>query len=134
MIKSHPIRLKRSVDLKEAIEAYVKSNNIQAGWISTCLGSLTDYHIRFANQPQGEKQAGHFEIVSLTGTVSVNGCHLHISVSDNKGKTIGGHLLHNNLVYTTAEIIIMEDDEFVFSREKDGTTLWEELQIRKKHQ
>ena len=134
MLKSHPLRLKPSSDLRKEIEAYVIANNIQAGWISTCVGSLTDYHIRFANQPQGEKQAGHFEIVSLTGTVSVNGSHLHISISDSTGKTIGGHLLQNNLVYTTAEIIITEDDEFVFTREKDGTTLWEELQICKKDQ
>lgn len=134
MIQSHPIRLKPSADLKKEIEAYAKSNDIKAGWISTCVGSLTDYHIRFANQPQGEKHSGHFEIVSLTGTVSANGCHLHISISDSTGKTIGGHLLDRNLVYTTAEIILMEDDEFVFTREKDGTTPWEELQIKKKDQ
>jgi len=134
MRKTHPIRLRPSADLKKEIEAYVIANNIQGGWISSCVGSLTDYHIRFANQPQGERHAGHFEIVSLTGTVSVNGCHLHISISDSSGKTIGGHLLHSNLVYTTAEIIITEDDEFVFTREKDGTTPWEELQIRKKDQ
>src|SRR6476620_600550 len=78
MTKSHPIRIKPSADLKKEIEAYVKANNIQAGWISTCVGSLTDYHIRFANQEKGDSGTGHFEIVSLVGTVSVNGSHLHI--------------------------------------------------------
>ena len=37
-----------------------------------------------------------------------------------------------NLVYTTAEIVIGESRELVFTREKDGTTPWEELQVRKK--
>jgi len=131
MLKSHPIRLRPSSDLKKDIEAYVKAATIKAGWISTCVGSLTDYNIRFANQQQGTKGSGHFEIVSLTGTLSVNGCHLHISISDSTGKTIGGHLLESNFVYTTAEIIIIEDDAFEFTREKDGSTPWAELQIKK---
>ena len=31
----------------------------------TCVGSLTDYNLRFANQPEGSKGSGHFEIVSF---------------------------------------------------------------------
>lgn len=61
--------------------------------MSTCVGSLTNNTIRFANQSEGSKDDGHFEIVSLIGSVSVNGSHLHISISDSTGKTIGGHLL-----------------------------------------
>ncbi len=134
MSKTHPLRLKPGADLKKEIEQYVKANKIQAGWISTCAGSLTHYNIRFANQPTGSTAEGHFEIVSLAGTVSVNGSHLHISVSDSTGTTIGGHLLDGNLVYTTAEIILQEDENFLFTREKDGTTPWEELQIKRKDQ
>jgi predicted DNA-binding protein with PD1-like motif len=131
MPKTHPIRLKPGADLRNEIEAYVKQHNIKAGWISTCAGSLTQYNIRFANQSGGSKGSGYFEIVSLGGTVSVNGSHIHISVSDSTGKTIGGHLLDSNIVYTTAEIIIQEDDDFSFTREKDDSTPWEELQIKK---
>lgn len=131
MIKTHPLRLKPGADLKTEIETYVKTHKIHAGWIASCAGSLTNYNIRFANQPEGSKGQGHFEIVSLSGTVSMNGSHIHVSISDSTGKTIGGHLLDSNIVYTTAEIILQEDDSFVFSREKDGTTPWEELQIKK---
>lgn len=134
MTKTHAFRLKSGNDLRKEIESFVKANNIQAGWISCGVGSLTNYNIRFANQPDGSKDSGHFEIVSLIGTVSVNGSHIHISVSDSTGKTIGGHLLDSNLVYTTAEIVIQESDDFVFTREKDGSTPWEELQVRKKNQ
>ena len=134
MNKTHAFRLKPGNDLKKEIESYVRTNNLQAGWISCGVGSLTDYNIRFANQPEGSKNSGHFEIVSLTGTVSVNGSHIHITISDSKGKTIGGHLLDGNLVYTTAEIVIQESGDFVFTREKDGSTAWEELQIKRKNQ
>ena len=130
MIKTHPIRLKPGTDLKKEIESYRKENNIRAGWIATCVGSLTDYNIRFANEPGGSTGKGHFEILSLTGTLSENGPHLHICINNNKGVTIGGHLLDDNIIYTTAEIIIQEDDTFVFTREKDSTPSWEELQVR----
>ena len=75
---------------------------------------------------------GHFEIVSLTGTVSVNGSHLHISISDSEGKTIGGHLLEGCKIYTTTEIFIGSTTAYEFKRVKDGTTEWEELQVNEK--
>ena len=131
MNKTHAFRLKPGSDLKKEIESYAKATNIQAGWICCGVGSLTHYNIRFANQQQGNNGTGHFEIVSLAGTVSVNGSHLHISISDSTGKTVGGHLLDGNFIYTTAEIIIQEAEKFVFTREKDGSTPWEELQVNK---
>lgn len=126
----YAFRLKPGQDLKQGIESLVKEKNIKAGWISTCVGSLTDYTIRFANQPEGGIGSGHFEIVSLTGTVSVNGSHLHISISDSTGKTIGGHLMEGCKIYTTAEIVLAASSAFIFTREKDGTTPWEELQVK----
>lgn len=128
----HAFRLKPGEDLRAGIEAFVKQENIQAGWVMTCVGSLTQTNLRFANQPNGTKANGHFEIVSLVGTVSVNGSHLHLSVSDSLGQTTGGHLLNENLVYTTAEIVLGESLHHVFTREKDGTTPWEELQVKRK--
>jgi uncharacterized protein len=131
-ISVHAFRLKPGQDLRKEIETYVKENKIGAGWVATCVGSLTNYNIRFANQQNGNTGNGHFEIVSLTGTVSTNGSHLHISISDSTGNTIGGHLLQGNIVYTTAEIVIQSSSNHIFKREKDGSTPWEELQIEKK--
>ena len=128
----HAIRLKPGEDLRASIQKFVNNNHINAGWISSCAGSLVNYNIRFANNPEGNKGSGHFEIVSLSGTLSINGSHIHLSISDSTGKTIGGHLLEGCIVYTTAEIIIGESKKLVFKREKDGTTPWDELQIEKK--
>lgn len=129
-MKVHALRLKPGEDLKKAITSYVNEHQVKAGWMVTCAGSLTDYSIRFANQPTASKGSGHFEIVSLTGTVSVNGSHLHISISDSTGKTIGGHLTDGCIIYTTAEIVINESSDLIFTREKDYTTPYEELQIK----
>lgn len=128
----HVIRLKPGQDLLKEIDHFVRTNKVEAGWIVTCVGSLTQTNLRFANQPNGTIANGHFEIVSLTGTISIHGSHLHLSASDSMGRTSGGHLLDQNLVYTTAEIVIGESKDLVFSREKDGSTEWKELQIRKK--
>lgn len=127
----HVIRLKPGEDLRQSLTGFVRDHQIKAGWIITCVGSLTQYHLRFANQPQGDTAQGHFEIVSLTGTLSVNGSHLHMAVSDSSGATIGGHLLDGNIVYTTAEIVIGTSDDLEFTREKDGTTPWQELQVKR---
>lgn len=126
------LRLKPGMLLKEEIQKFVNEHHIQAGWIASCAGSLTQYAIRFANQPNESAGTGHFEIVSLTGTVSQNGSHLHIAVADSTGKVIGGHLSDNNIVYTTAEIVIQSTEKYILKREKDGTTPWEELQIIEK--
>ena len=129
-INTCAIRLQPGEDIKQGIEKSVKENSIQAGWISAAVGSLIAYTIRFANQSRGSTANGYFEIISLTGTLSTNGSHLHIGLSDGTGKMIGGHLLEGCKVYTTAEIIIQYSNKYVFTREKDGTTSWEELQIR----
>lgn len=123
-------RLKPGEDLREGIDRIVKEKSIKAGWVATCVGSLTDYAIRFANQPSASSGSGHFEIVSLTGTVSVNGSHLHLSISDSTGQTIGGHLMPGCKVYTTAEIVLQYTNKYAFTREKDGSTTWEELQVK----
>jgi predicted DNA-binding protein with PD1-like motif len=132
IISTYAFRLKPGEDVKEGIERTVKEKNIKAGWVAACVGSLTDYSIRFANQPGSEKGIGHFEIVSLVGTVSINGSHLHISISDSSGKTLGGHLMPGCKVFTTAEIILGSTDKYEFFREKDGSTAWEELKVTEK--
>jgi predicted DNA-binding protein with PD1-like motif len=131
-INTFAIRLKPGDDLKKNIQAFVDENNLEAAWISTCVGSLVIYNIRYANQQECSKSEGHFEILSLTGTLSINGSHIHIGISDSTGKTVGGHLLEGCIIYTTAEIVIQATDDLVFKRANDGSSPWKELQIKKK--
>jgi uncharacterized protein len=129
-LSTYAFRLKPGEDLKAGITNRVNQQQISAGWVATCVGSLTDYVIRLANQPDSSTGKGHFEIVSLTGTVSRNGSHLHISISDSTGKTIGGHLMEGCKIYTTAEIVLQATDQYEFTRENDGSTPWKELQVK----
>jgi predicted DNA-binding protein with PD1-like motif len=131
-INVHAIRLQPGDDLKTGIQDYVLINDIQAGWVITCAGSLTQYCLRFANQGNASTKRDFYEIICLSGTLSTHGSHLHIGVANDNGNMIGGHLLEGCIVYTTAEIIIGESTQLSFTREKDGSTPWNELQISKK--
>jgi len=65
------------------------------------------------------------------GTLSQDGSHLHITLSDEEGNCIGGHVKEGCLVYVTAEIVIVELDGVNFSREFDKETGFKELVISK---
>jgi uncharacterized protein len=114
---TYTFRLKPDEDLFEKIESFVAENNIEAGCVLSSVGSLTLANIRLANLENNAEYQGYFEIVSLTGTVSTNGSHLHISFSDSDGKTIGGHLLPGCKVYTTVEMVIAAFDDVIYKRE-----------------
>jgi hypothetical protein len=127
--KTHALRLKPGDDLLKSMLDFAKQKGIKAGWVSTVVGSLTRYQLRMANQSSPTVGEGFFEIVSVTGTFAENGAHLHISISDGTGKTIGGHLLEGCTIYTTAEIVLQSTSDYKFIRENDGTTPYKELQI-----
>jgi len=72
---------------------------------------------------------GDYEITSLVGTVSVNGVHLHMAISDNEGKGFGGHLKEGTIIHPTAEIVIGEDEQVAYTRELDEETGFPELVV-----
>lgn len=129
-MKIFATRLKPNQDLKESLKDFVEQNNIQAGFILTAVGSLQQATIRFASQDNYQVFNEQFEIVSLVGTLSIHGIHLHISISDKNGKTIGGHLVDGCIIYTTAEIVMGTSEEFMFMRTVDENTGYQELDIK----
>lgn len=129
-ISVHALRLHPGDDLLECLAAYVKATSLRAAFVVTCVGSLTNARLRFANKPHATELVGHFEIVSLVGTFSGDaGAHLHTSISDGEGRVIGGHVLPGCIVYTTAEVVLGEASELVFSRPTDPATTWDELLV-----
>ncbi|HSS22132.1 MAG TPA: PPC domain-containing DNA-binding protein [Pyrinomonadaceae bacterium] len=129
-IRVFAVRLKPGQDLRKELETFARDNHIRAGFIITTVGSLRHAAIRFADQQTPANLDGKFEIVSLVGTLGPDGVHLHVSLSDSTGRTVGGHLVEGCLVYTTAEIVIGDASGLTFSREKDSETGYQELRIR----
>ncbi len=129
-MKIFALRLKPDQDLKASLSNFVENNNIQAGFILTAVGSLKQATLRFADRNQAQVFEEKFEIVSLVGTLSIHGLHLHIVLSDRNGKTMGGHLLDGCIIYTTAEIVIGTSEEWIFLRTIDEQTGYKELEIQ----
>lgn len=123
------IRLQPQQDLKGALDAWVRQQNLSAACIVTCVGSLVRATLRHANQPNGTLYQGNFEIVSLSGLMSIHGSHYHLSIADSTGCVVGGHLLQGCLIYTTAEIVIGILPKLSFRREADRETGFRELTI-----
>ena len=125
----YAIRLTPGQDLRNSLDDFTMERRLGAGYVITCAGSLKRVVIRPADRNDPIVLEQKCEIVSLTGTLSADGSHLHIAVSDGTGATFGGHLLPGSLVYTTAEIVIGDLEDVIFKREIDGETGYKELKI-----
>ena len=124
------LRLVPGEDLRLSLEALTRDQGLRAGYVAACVGSLKRAAIRFSNVRNAEMIEGPFEIVALSGTLSPDGPHLHIALSDREGRTIGGHLGVGSIIHTTAEIVVMELAGIEFSRKKDDSTGYPELEFR----
>ena len=125
------LRLTPGQDLKSEIEALVKKEQMKAGCLLSAVGSLADATLRLADGATVKSFNGPFEIVSITGTVSPDGCHIHLSIADTAGEVIGGHLQRGCPVYTTVELVILAFEELRFNRNFDPDTGYEELTVGK---
>lgn len=131
-MENYTFRLTPGQDLFDSIESFVLQNQIEAGCVLSGVGSLTHAVLRLANREVYNDYEGYFEIVSITGTVSVHGSHLHVSISNGDGVTIGGHLVSGCKIYTTAEIVIAAFSDVVYKREFAEDSGYDELTVYKK--
>ncbi len=136
MIRSHgefrALRLAPATDLRRALEQAALRPTAPAMAIVTCCGSLTAARLRPAGANTALEIAGPLEILSLSGTLSRSGVHLHLAVADADATAYGGHLLHGCSIYTTAELVLLELPGARFSRQRDAETGWRELLIRRR--
>jgi len=129
-MKTYTFRLRPGQDLFDSIENFISDKKIEAGCILSSVGSLMHAALRLANREYLSEYNGHFEIVSMIGTVSTNSSHIHIAISDGDGKTIGGHLVSGCKIYTTAEIVLAVFEDVVYKRELlENDSGYEELVV-----
>lgn len=128
-MKTFALRLRPNEDLRDKLVKFIEKNDIRAGIVLTCVGSLMRATLRMADKNVIRDFEEKFEIVSLVGTLSQDGLHLHVSLSNKEGNTIGGHLKEGCMVHTTAEIVIGELEDVRFSRKFDEQTGFKELVV-----
>ena len=120
-------RLKPQEDLKKGIINISKQNEVKSGVIICMVGSLNSATLRMADGNY-KTLKGPFEIVSAEGTISEDGVHVHISISNAAGHVFGGHLSEGCTINTTAEIGILKSDK-TLRRGFDPKTGYKELII-----
>lgn len=129
MTQAIALRLSPNADLRRSLMAVASDRALTAAYIATCVGSLSQATLRFAGQSNATVLSDRFEIISLVGTVSPAGVHLHIGLADETGRCFGGHVLDGCIIYTTAEIILGTLDNVRFERTVDPATGYRELEI-----
>ena len=129
---AHALRLAPGEDPKMALMNYAKLHKLKAASVVSAVGSFKTTALRYANQSTVTTLEGFREVLSLSGTFSDEAAHLHVSVADEKGAVLGGHLADGSKVYTTLELVILVYPELLFARELDPKTTYKELVIKKK--
>lgn len=110
------LRLFEDEDVIKSILDVFQSVKCCLGIIISGAGMMKDITIGFfkgKGQYKEIKFDGPYEIVSFTGNIISQGteviAHIHLSLADEEGKVIGGHLLGSR-IYGTGEIFIRLSD------------------------
>ena len=126
-------RLLPGSDVRADLERWAQREAISAAVVIGAVGSLSQARLRFADQESGKTLPGKHEVLTLSGTLSTTGVHLHMMVADSTGHCTGGHVLVGCQVYTTLEIAIALMPDIQFDRPIDPTTGFNELRISSKN-
>jgi predicted DNA-binding protein with PD1-like motif len=105
-IKVLPIRLIPGADLRLSLEKVLADQGEQAGWVLSGIGSLSTAPLRLAGKEELTILEGDLEILTLAGSLSSYGAHLHIGVADSNGVVSGGHLAGVAKVRTNAVVLV----------------------------
>lgn len=95
------------------------------------VGCVSQARFRLADGESIKVMDEDLEVLSLNGTLSKGGLHLHISYGDIEGRAWGGHLTEGNIINTTCELVIGILSEERFTRKPDKSTGYDELVIEK---
>jgi hypothetical protein len=127
-----PIRLLPGQDLRRAIEEAVAQTGCDAAFVVSGIGSLAQARIRLAGADQPRSIVGDMELVTLAGSVTVDGSHLHAALATDQGNMLGGHVAFGCIVRTTAEVLLALLPEWRLSRTPDAVTGYDELAVSRK--
>jgi len=137
MSTHYALRLSPGDEIKSTLIEYVKRHDLSAVAVVTCVGSTSFATLRLAGASAAGKAAGvngmldvatSAEILTLVGTLGAGGAHLHITLGNDVGEVVGGHLMRA-VVHTTAEIVLVALDGVRFERTMDAATGFKELSV-----
>lgn len=124
------LRLEPGEDLRGRLEALTHERGWGAAFVIAGIGSLRAAALRRADAQEPHVIEAPFELLTLAGSLSPDGAHLHASVADAEGAVSGGHVCAGCIVRTTVELLVERLDGQRFERRPDPRTGYPELAVR----
>jgi len=104
-MRARAIHLAAGSDVRRSLELLAREENSQ-GFVLSVVGNLSQACFACPGREAPTQLSGELEIITLQGTLSPQGVHLHLSFSDGDCQVWGGHLEHNSLVLKGADLLV----------------------------
>ena len=104
-MRSLPLKLAPGSDLRLSLEELAQRDGI-SGFVLGVVGNLTKASFQCPGQAEPTVLEGDLEIITLNGTFSPEGVHLHLSLSDGACQVWGGHLEPGTIVQKGIDLLI----------------------------
>ena len=100
-----PLKLAPGSDLRLSLEELAQRDGI-SGFVLGVVGNLTKASFQCPGQAEPTVLEGDLEVITLNGTFSPEGVHLHLSLSDGACQVWGGHLEPGTVVQKGVDLLI----------------------------
>ena len=100
-----PLKLAPGSDLRLSLEELAQRDGI-SGFALGVVGNLTKASFQCPGQAEPTVLEGDLEVITLNGTFSPEGVHLHLSLSDGACQVWGGHLEPGTIVQKGVDLLI----------------------------
>jgi predicted DNA-binding protein with PD1-like motif/glutaredoxin len=104
-LRSVPLHLGAGSDIRRSLESLAVELNA-SGFVLGVVGNLSQASFQCPGQAGPTILEGDLEIITLQGTISPQGVHLHLSFSDGACQVWGGHLEPGTLVQKGADLLV----------------------------
>ena len=100
-----PLKLAPGSDLRLSLEELAQRDGI-SGFVLGVVGNLTKASFQCPGQAEPTVLEGDLEVITLNGTFSPEGVHLHLSLSDGACQVWGGHLEPGTFVQKGVDLLV----------------------------
>ena len=105
-MRSLPLKLAPGSDLRLSTRRAGPDGTASAALFSAWSGNLTQASFQCPGQANPTVLEGDLEVITLNGTLSPEGVHLHLSLSDGACQVWGGHLEPGTIVQKGVDLLI----------------------------
>lgn len=99
------VHLDAGADVRRSLEDLAQREH-SPGFVLSVVGNMRQATFACPGRSGPTVLSGELEIITLQGTISPQGVHLHLSFSDGDCQVWGGHLEHGSLILKGADLLV----------------------------